>query len=85
VKQYYLFISIAMLLLAIAGLLVSVSIPGQVKQETSLVNYNQIGKFACSMYMKPSYLYGPEPQTPAPNPRYPWKLSWKTRASGRRA
>src|ERR1017187_1161190 len=60
-----------MIVLSLAGLVIFNSIPVQVKQETAQVNYSQNATFSYLIYLKPSYLYGPVPQIPLPNPQYP--------------
>jgi hypothetical protein len=71
VKRFFLIAGIVLLVLAVGSILASMSIPVQVKQDKALVTYNQTGKFTYLTYIKPSYVYGPAPQNPLPNPRYP--------------
>jgi hypothetical protein len=70
-KRLFLVAGIVLLVLSIGSILISISIPAQVKQDKALVTYNQTGKFAYLTYIKPSHVYGPAPQPPLPNPRYP--------------
>ena len=70
-KKYYLIAGLVLTLLAVASFLIAGSIPSTITSETDLVKYNQTGKFAYLINLKPSYLYGPTPQSPIPDPRYP--------------
>ena len=59
---------------SLCGFLVTLQIPEQVKRQETLVNYQQQGKFDYAISLKPSYLFGPTPEKPQPNPRYPAKI-----------
>jgi hypothetical protein len=71
VKKYYLVAGLVLTLLAVASFLIAGSIPSTITRETDLLKYSQTGKFAYLINLKPSYLYGPIPQSPVPDPRYP--------------
>jgi hypothetical protein len=67
-------ISAALFVLALIGLLVGSMLPAQVEQEVSLLSYEHNGRFDYLVYLKPSYLFGPEPQEAPeapPNTQYP--------------
>jgi hypothetical protein len=64
-------ISGLLLVLSLIGMLVTVPQPARVKQETTLVKYTQQGQFNYTVYLKPSNLYGPAPQTTPPSAYYP--------------
>ncbi|MBA7578901.1 MAG: hypothetical protein GH159_04750 [Dehalococcoidia bacterium] len=70
-------ISAVIFIISLIGLLVGTSLPAQVEQETSLLSYEHNGRFDYLVYLKPSYLFGPEPQEPpepTPNVQYPIAL-----------
>jgi Family of unknown function (DUF5305) len=60
-----------LLVLALIGMSVMLSKPAKVKQQTALVSYTQNGQFTYSTYLKPSYLYGPTPETTPGTAQYP--------------
>ncbi len=64
----------ALLLLALIGTAVTVSKPDRVNQKTMLISYAQNGQFNYTTYLKPSYLYGPAPQTTAAVSEFPQKV-----------
>jgi hypothetical protein len=55
-------ISAALFIIALIGLLAGSMLPTQFEQEVSLVSYDHNGRFDYLVYLKPSYLFGPEPQ-----------------------
>jgi hypothetical protein len=70
-KRIYLIAASTALVLALVGFLGLALIPARIEQESAVVDYNQMGGFSYLLYTKPSYLYGPEPQTPAADRQYP--------------
>ena len=72
-KRKYLIAGIAMLILSLAGFLALLFIPTQTKQATAMLNYGQTGAFSYFIYLKPSYLYGPDPQPVISALQYPLK------------
>ena len=64
-------ISGVLLVMSLIGVSMTVTQPAQVKQETALISYRQDSQFDYIVYLKPSYLYGPVPETPVPTMRYP--------------
>jgi hypothetical protein len=71
VKKYFLIASIVLIVLSLACFLTLILIPTRIRQETTLVSYEQTSNFSYLIYLKPSYIYGPDPQTPPPNSQYP--------------
>ncbi len=70
-------ISAVIFIISLIGLLVGSALPVQVEQEVSQLSYIHSGRFDYLVYLKPSYLYGPEPQEPPeppPNVQYPIAL-----------
>ena len=55
-------ISGILLVLALVGLSISAAKPAQVTQKTALISYTQSSQFNYTVYLKPSYLYGPTPE-----------------------
>jgi hypothetical protein len=55
-------ISAALFIIALIGLLAGSMLPTQFEQEVSRVSYDHNGRFDYLVYLKPSYLFGPEPQ-----------------------
>ena len=64
-------ISGVLLVLALIGMSVTLSKPAKVKQQTALISYTQNSQFAYTVYLKPSYLYGPTPQPTAAVSQFP--------------
>jgi len=60
-----------LLVLALIGASITLPKHAQLKQETTLVSYSQKGQFDYTVYLKPSYLYGPAPEVTAPAAQYP--------------
>jgi hypothetical protein len=74
-------ISAVLFVIALVGLLVGSTLPKQVQQEASLLSYQHDGRFDYLVYLKPSYLFGPEPQEPPEKPpsiQYPTTIIDKT-------
>ena len=70
-------ISAVLFIISLVGMLAGSTLPPQVEEETSLLLYEHNGRFDYLVYLKPSYLFGPEPQEelePPPNPQYPTAL-----------
>jgi hypothetical protein len=70
-------ISAVLFIISLVGLLVGSTLPREVDQEVSLLAYEHNGRFDYMVYLKPSYLFGPEPKEepePPPNPLYPLAL-----------
>jgi hypothetical protein len=70
-------ISAVILIISLIGLLAGSALPVQVEQEVSLLSYEHNGRFDYLVYLKPSYLFGPEPEEPPeppPNVQYPIAL-----------
>ena len=64
-----LFFGTAIVLLAlIAGSAAAFSTPREVAEEYTQLSYQHEGTFDYIAYIKPSYLFGPEPQEPPPLP-----------------
>jgi len=70
-------ISAVLFIISLVGMLAGSTLPTEVEQEVSLLNYEHNGRFDYLVYLKPSYLFGPEPQEepePPPNLLYPTAL-----------
>ena len=70
-------VSAVLFIIALVGMLVGSSIPTQVEQELTLLAYEHNGRFDYLVYLKPSFLFGPEPQEeplPPPDRYYPTVL-----------
>jgi hypothetical protein len=70
-------ISAVIFIISLAGMLAGSTLPTEVEQEIPLLNYEHNGRFDYLVYLKPSYLFGPEPEEepePPPNPQYPVAL-----------
>jgi len=52
-----------LLVLSLIGLSISAAKPAQVTQKTALISYTENSQFNYTVDLKPSYLYGPAPQT----------------------
>jgi hypothetical protein len=63
-------ISFLLLIVSLFGLFRAYNLPTErlVIQEVTLLDYQHQGKFDYLVYLKPSHLYGPEPQEPPPPP-----------------
>jgi hypothetical protein len=63
-------ISFILLIVSILGVCKAYNLPTEidVAEEVTLVDYQHQGKFDYAAYLKPSYLYGPEPEAPPPLP-----------------
>jgi len=76
-------VSAVLLLVSLIGVIATSALPTEVKQETTLLNYEHKGSFDYLVHLKPSYLFGPEPEKPPPppllppqpsNPKYPAEI-----------
>jgi hypothetical protein len=70
-------ISAILFVIALIGLLAGSTLPTQVEKEVTLLSYEHNGRFDYLVYLKPSYLFGPEPQEPPEEPpsnQYPITL-----------
>jgi hypothetical protein len=70
-------ISAVIFIISLVGMLAGSTLPTEVEQEVSLLSYEHNGQFDYLVYLKPSYLYGPEPKEepePPPNLQYPIAL-----------
>jgi hypothetical protein len=70
-------VSAVIFIISLVGMLAGSTLPKQVEQEVKLVNYQHNGRFDYLVYLKPSYLFGPEPQEepePPPDNIYPLQL-----------
>jgi len=70
-------VSVVLFIISLAGVVVARVLPTEVEQETPLLNYEHQGRFNYLVYLKPSYLFGPEPKEPPPlppNPQYPTEI-----------
>jgi hypothetical protein len=70
-------ISAVLFIISLVGMLAGSTLPTEVEQEVPLLNYEHNGRFDYLVYLKPSYLFGPEPEEesePPPNPQYPVAL-----------
>jgi hypothetical protein len=70
-------ISAVIFIISLVGMLAGSTLPTEVEQEVPLLNYEHNGRFDYLVYLKPSYLFGPEPEAepePPPNLLYPIAL-----------
>jgi hypothetical protein len=70
-------ISAVIFIISLIGMLAGSTLPTQVEEEISLLSYEHSGRFDYLVYLKPSYLFGPEPQEPPeppPSAKYPTAL-----------
>lgn len=70
-------ISAVIFIISLVGMLAGSTMPPQVEEEVPLLLYEHNGRFDYLVYLKPSYLFGPEPREepePPPNPQYPTAL-----------
>ena len=61
-------ISAVIFIIALIGMMVGATLPLEVEQEESRLNYMHSGRFSYLVYLKPSYLFGPEPEEPPEPP-----------------
>ncbi len=65
---------VVLLIVSLIGIIVAYGSPVKVEQEISLLDYRHEGTFDYSVYLKPSYLFGPPPGELSPNPKYPARI-----------
>ncbi len=70
-RKYLLFIPVVPIVASLVGLAMASATPAEVKQESTLLSYRHEGSFDYQVRLKPSHLFGPLPETPPPNPKYP--------------
>ena len=70
-KRLFLILSSIFLAAAIFGVYSAFTLPLKIEEDTTLLNYEHEGKFDYLVYLKPSYLFGPEPEEPPPPPPPP--------------
>jgi len=69
-------VSAVILIISLIGLLAGTTLPVQVEQEVSQLSYMHSGQFDYLVYLKPSYLFGPEPEEPPePPPNVPYPMA----------
>jgi len=79
-RRLLLIVSVVLFVISLAGVFAARALPTEVKQEVPLLNYEQKGSFDYLIRLKPSYLFGPEPEKPSPpppqpsNPKYPAEI-----------
>lgn len=65
-------VSAVLLLVSLVVVIVTYSaLPDEVERETALLNYEHQGSFDYLVHLKPSHLFGPEPEKPTPSPPQP--------------
>ena len=64
-------VSVALFVLSLAGVFITRSLPAEVEQDVTLLNYEHEGEFDYLVHVRPSHLYPPPPEEPPPNPVYP--------------
>jgi len=73
-RKLFVIISLVVFVASLPWLFVAYRLPAKVESETALLNYEHEGRFDYLVHLKPSYLFGPPPQEPLPNPRYPAEI-----------
>ncbi len=74
INRWLLIITSVILFASISGAVIVFNFPVQIEESVKLVSYRHEGTFDYIAYLKPSYLFGPEPQESTallPNPKYP--------------
>jgi len=69
-RLFFILTSIA-LVAAIVGVYKAFTLPLEIEEATTLVNYEHEARFDYLVYLQPSYLFGPEPEEPPPPPPPP--------------
>ncbi len=67
-------VSGVLLIVSLIGVFVARALPDEVEQETTVLDYEHEGRFDYLIRLKPSYLFGPPPEEPPPNPKYPAEI-----------
>ena len=76
-KRLFLIVIAVFLIASIFGVVTAFSLPSEIEEQMAQLNYEHEGKFDYIAYLKPSYLFGPEPEEPPPpppNPKYPTEI-----------
>jgi len=85
-RRLLLIISSIVLAASIFGVCTAFGLPNEVEEQTTVLSYEHKGRFDYLVHLKPSYLFGPEPQEPPPpppelppppppsNPQYPTEM-----------
>jgi hypothetical protein len=74
VNRWLLAITAVILLASVSGAVVAFNLPAEIRESVNLVRYQHEGTFDYIAYLKPSQLYGPEPQEASDlpsNQKYP--------------
>jgi hypothetical protein len=72
-RRYLFIISVVLLVVSALLTVLTLTTPSQKVKKVPLVKYTQTGRFDYAVTLKPSYLFGPEPQkttVPLANPKY---------------
>ena len=70
-RRLFFILSLIALVAAIVGVYKAFTLPLKIEEDTTLVNYKHEARFDYLVYLKPSYLFGPEPEEPPPPPPPP--------------
>ena len=60
-------VTAVILVASISGVVIAFNLPTEIEETVAQVSYQQEGKFDYIAYLKPSYLFGSEPQKPPPS------------------
>jgi len=74
VNKWVVIISLAVFVVSLPWLFVTYNLPTEVEQEVTLLGYEHQGRFDYLVYLKPSHLFGPPPQEPPPDSKYPAEI-----------
>jgi hypothetical protein len=79
INRWLLIVTAVVLLASISSAAVAFSFPTEIEESFELISYQHEGEFSYIAYLKPSYLFGPEPQEPPPlppppTPKYPTEI-----------
>ncbi|MBU2009866.1 MAG: DUF5305 domain-containing protein [Chloroflexi bacterium] len=67
-------ISLAVFVASLPWLFMAWGLPDRVGQDVTLLSYEHEGRFDYMVHLKPSDLFGPPPEQPPPNPKYPAEI-----------
>ena len=70
-RRLFLILGSIFIAAAIVGVYKAFTLPLKIEEDTTLVSYEHEARFDYLVYLKPSYLFGPEPQEPPPPPPPP--------------
>ncbi|MBA7499992.1 hypothetical protein ES704_02744 [subsurface metagenome] len=70
-RRLFLILGSILLVAAIVGVYSAFTLPLKIEEATTLVSYEHEARFDYLVYLKPSYLFGPEPEEPPPPPPPP--------------